>query len=96
MPLSTIFGAVGPLGLLEFSHALAGSGRLQSVLFEPVVQIRFRCVIALGNELLCRTVGQQTLDFWPESIQLAFPRTPWPSKLKALLFLKAQRLLGPL
>jgi hypothetical protein len=43
------------------------------MLFHPVVQVRLRRVIAVGDKLLGRALGQQRLDFWPEGIQLILP-----------------------
>ena len=66
------------------------------MLLEPVVEIRFRRVVTLCDESLCRAVGQQALDFWPEWIQLALAWPFGPPEYDALIFLEAQRFLGSL
>ena len=48
-----------------------------------MVQVGLGGVIAPGDELLGRTVGQQALDFEAEGIQLGLAQPLGPSQLEA-------------
>ena len=45
------------------------------MLGEPVVQVRWRRVVAHSDELLRRAIRQQAFDFGTESIQFTLPKT---------------------
>ena len=53
------------------------------------MEIRFRRVVTLCDESLCRAVGQQALDFRSEWIQLALAGPFGPTECEALIFLEA-------
>jgi hypothetical protein len=56
-----------------YSPDLIGGLTLNTVNFEPAIEI-CRCgFVSVSNEGLCCPIGKQTFNFWAKGIELAFP-----------------------